>query len=88
MTGRQGEGGQRLKIKLKYPVVIIQMNNGRTAGTDRRRQRVKEAIATADRDGTPLTAPAIARHPLGAGRRAAFEEILAAQLAHIEARIP
>ncbi|MFI0264790.1 hypothetical protein ACH4OW_38020 [Streptomyces sp. NPDC017056] len=37
------------------------MNNGRHAGTDRRRQRVQNAIATAVRDGTPLTASAIAR---------------------------
>lgn len=37
------------------------MNNGRNSGTDRRRQRVQDAIVTAVRDGTPLTASAIAR---------------------------
>ncbi|MFD0208966.1 hypothetical protein ACFVH9_07500 [Streptomyces hirsutus] len=37
------------------------MNNGRNAGTDRRRQRVQDALTNAVRDGTPLTASAIAR---------------------------
>ncbi|MFJ9824909.1 hypothetical protein ACIRSU_11090 [Streptomyces sp. NPDC101160] len=37
------------------------MNEGRHAGTDRRRRRVQEAIAAAARDGTQLTASAIAR---------------------------
>ncbi|MDQ1014842.1 hypothetical protein AB0P17_10000 [Streptomyces sp. NPDC088124] len=37
------------------------MSNGREAGTERRRSRVQEAITTAARHGTPLTASAIAR---------------------------
>ncbi|MFF7290207.1 DUF6262 family protein [Streptomyces griseorubiginosus] len=37
------------------------MSDGREAGTERRRTRVQEAITTATRDGTPLTASAIAR---------------------------
>ncbi|WP_234334036.1 hypothetical protein [Streptomyces viridochromogenes] len=37
------------------------MHDGRQASTGRRRQRVQDAIATAVRDGTPLTASAIAR---------------------------
>ncbi|MCB8908360.1 MULTISPECIES: hypothetical protein [unclassified Streptomyces] len=38
-----------------------QMTDGRRAGTDRRRRRVQDAIAAALRDGTPLTASAVAR---------------------------
>ncbi|MFF2812260.1 hypothetical protein ACFVT2_34820 [Streptomyces sp. NPDC058000] len=37
------------------------MNDGRQADTERRRTRVKTAIAKARRDATPLTASAIAR---------------------------
>ncbi|MET9074736.1 hypothetical protein ABZX95_21790 [Streptomyces sp. NPDC004232] len=37
------------------------MNDGRYAGTERRRDRVEAAIAAATRDGTNLTASAIAR---------------------------
>ncbi|MFF3617085.1 hypothetical protein ACWD4F_06145 [Streptomyces aureus] len=37
------------------------MQEGRQAGTDRRRSRVAAAISAAQRDGTPLTASAIAR---------------------------
>lgn len=37
------------------------MNDGRHADTERRRTRVKAAIRTAQRDGTPLTAAAVAR---------------------------
>ncbi|PVC81594.1 hypothetical protein DBP12_36890 [Streptomyces sp. CS014] len=37
------------------------MNDGRVAGTERRRRRVHEAIAAAVRDGTALTASTIAR---------------------------
>ncbi|MFF9409885.1 hypothetical protein ACF1B0_30830 [Streptomyces anandii] len=37
------------------------MSDGREAGTERRRSRVQEAITTAARHGTPLTASAIAR---------------------------
>ncbi|MEU7039272.1 hypothetical protein ABZ958_37290 [Streptomyces sp. NPDC046237] len=37
------------------------MNDGRQAGTRRRRTRVQDAIRTARRDGTPLTAAAVAR---------------------------
>lgn len=36
------------------------MANGRHAATERRRQRVQEAIAAAVRDGTQLTATAVA----------------------------
>lgn len=38
-----------------------EMSNGRHAGTERRRSRVREAITTAARHGAPLTASAIAR---------------------------
>ncbi|MEW2491013.1 hypothetical protein [Streptomyces sp. NPDC048411] len=37
------------------------MNNGRQAGTERRRTRVANAITVARREGAPLTASAIAR---------------------------
>ncbi|MFK0258574.1 hypothetical protein [Streptomyces sp. NPDC090445] len=37
------------------------MNDGRQADTERRRARVTRAITTARRDGSPLTASAIAR---------------------------
>ncbi|WP_328863992.1 hypothetical protein [Streptomyces virginiae] len=37
------------------------MNDGRQADTERRRTRVQAAITAARRDGTPLTASAIAR---------------------------
>ncbi|GAA3381376.1 hypothetical protein GCM10020367_72380 [Streptomyces sannanensis] len=37
------------------------MNDGRHAGTDRRRARVQAAVTAAVRAGTPLTAAAIAR---------------------------
>ncbi|MET9210103.1 MULTISPECIES: hypothetical protein [Streptomyces] len=40
------------------------MNNGRLADTERRRIRVQDAIATAVRDGTALTATRIARAAL------------------------
>ncbi|MGV9245381.1 hypothetical protein [Streptomyces sp. NPDC003710] len=40
--------------------MTIPMNDGRQAGTERRR-RVQEAITAAARDGTPITASAIAR---------------------------
>ncbi|MFI1647290.1 hypothetical protein ACH4XT_10140 [Streptomyces avidinii] len=37
------------------------MNDGRQADTERRRTRVQAAIRTAQHDGTPLTAAAVAR---------------------------
>ncbi|MGK5693273.1 hypothetical protein ACSNOJ_10280 [Streptomyces sp. URMC 128] len=37
------------------------INDGRVAGTERRRRRVQDAITTAVHHGTPLTASAIAR---------------------------
>ncbi|MEU5246214.1 hypothetical protein AB0G81_19240 [Streptomyces asoensis] len=37
------------------------MQEGRQAGTDRRRSRVTAAISAAQREGTPLTASTIAR---------------------------
>ncbi|KWT56670.1 transcriptional regulator [Streptomyces albus subsp. albus] len=52
-------------------------------------EQFRVAVLGAD----PERFPALARfardiHPLGADRRAAFEEILTAQLAHIEAQVP
>ncbi|MFF7994367.1 TetR/AcrR family transcriptional regulator [Kitasatospora xanthocidica] len=52
-------------------------------------EQFRVAVLGADPDRFPALAH-FARdiRPLGADRRAAFEEVLAAQLAHIEARIP